>query len=171
LSESMGRDGGALGSREEEEASDNANAQFPDPALEGGAREYAQRVFPANCFGAEATLRGRIVVEEHESSSGLEPRAVHLELTREHDLFFLFTHSLDRRDFDDFASAQNLTVSFAEYPGVLARMLSGPSRDSSRLAPHLKAPPNEPARKPQSATLEFVQDIEYKLVNLLSVQA
>lgn len=87
-------------------------------------------------FGtSEVTLTGRVLV----LGEAEDPAVVRLELSMEQDVFFLFSHVMPAEDFPSFAEEQGITVSLAEYPGVLGRILTALAADRSSKFAHLRS--------------------------------
>ena len=55
-----------------------------------------------------------------------------IELTSENDLFFHYTHAIDEAGFKEMQEAQKLMVDFAEYTGVLIKMLNSCIKEPHR---------------------------------------
>ena len=89
--------------------------------------------------------------------------AIRVELTSENDLFFNYTHTLDSEGFRGVQEAQKLMVDFAGYPDVLMRMLDTCIKEPhSHLAVFVM-------QRGGRGHLDFIQNMEYKFVELLSV--
>ena len=86
-----------------------------------------------------------------------------VELTSEQDLFFHYTHSLTAAEYVAYAESQKLRAAFHEYPTVLIRMCNDCLREPNTFLAVLVQ--DAAAR---SARLDFIQNYEYKLVELLS---
>jgi len=140
-----------------------------DPSLSGGHRVVYEREVPlemrvqqANDHPQEAgTLEGvkvkLLLLGDDES-----PTALRVELTSENDLFFHYTHTLDAEGFQLVQEQQKLMVEFSEYPTVLIRMLNTCIREPhSHLAVFVM-------QRGGRAHLDFIQNMEYKFVELLS---
>ena len=90
------------------------------------------------------------------------PSAIRMELTSENDLFFNYTHTLEPDGFRTVQEAQKLMVEFGEYPSVLTRMLDTCIREPhSHLAVFVM-------QRGGKGHLDFIQNMEYKFVELLS---
>ena len=90
------------------------------------------------------------------------PSAIRMELTSENDLFFNYTHTLEPDGFRTVQEAQKLMVEFGEYPSVLTRMLDTCIREPhSHLAVFVM-------QRGGRGHLDFIQNMEYKFVELLS---
>ncbi len=90
-------------------------------------------------------------------------KALKIELSTETDLFFFYTHVCDLDQFQVVQDQQKLMVDFCDYANVLIRMLNN----------CIKEPHNHIAvflmQSDGRARLDFVQNMEYKFVELLSV--
>ncbi|KAL0481774.1 hypothetical protein AKO1_012437 [Acrasis kona] len=80
-----------------------------------------------------------------------------VELSSEADLFFHFTHSCNRDQYSALQQQQNLMVDFNSYPKMLAKMLN------SFLSIFVMG-------RDGKGQLNFVQNMEYKFVELLSLE-
>ncbi|KAJ9521795.1 hypothetical protein QJQ45_024657 [Haematococcus lacustris] len=85
-----------------------------------------------------------------------------VELSSEANLFFHYTHTMDARLFAAVQESQRLLVDFNDYPTVLLRMLHSCVREPHLQIAVLVMQPNGEAR------LDFIQNMEYKFVELLS---
>ena len=87
---------------------------------------------------------------------------VKIELTSENDLFFHYTHIVDVDDFRRMQEQQKLMIEFSEYANVLIKMVNS----------CIKQPQNFLCvfvmSKDGSAKLDFIQNVEYKFIELLS---
>ena len=97
-------------------------------------------------------------VLEHRTAQGV----LKMELTSENDLFFHYTHSLDEQGFRLVQEQQKLMVDFAEYAAVLIRMLNTCIKEPLQ---HLAV---FVMQRGGRAHLDFIQNMEYKFVELLS---
>ena len=163
----------AMTSRDQE---DSVLAQFDfsaieemDPSLSGGHRVIYDREVPFE-------LRVQQVADTPQEVGTLEavkvkllllgdderPTTVKMELTSENDLFFHYTHTLDEAGFRLIQEQQKLMVDFPEYPTVLIRMLNTCIKEPhSHLAVFVM-------QRGGRAHLDFIQNMEYKFVELLS---
>uniref|UniRef100_A0A7S1DPD2 Spindle assembly abnormal protein 6 N-terminal domain-containing protein n=2 Tax=Hemiselmis andersenii TaxID=464988 RepID=A0A7S1DPD2_HEMAN len=90
------------------------------------------------------------------------PLTLRIELTSENDLFFHFNHNLDEHGFRQVQEHQKLMVDFPEYSNVLIRMLNNCIKEPhSHLAVFV-------IEREGLARLDFIQNMEYKFVELLS---
>lgn len=88
---------------------------------------------------------------------------VKVELSTESDLFFLYSHTCDHESFQLMQEQQKLMVDFADYANVLIRMLNNCIKEPhNHLAVYLMQADGR-------ARLDFIQNMEYKFVELLSV--
>uniref|UniRef100_K3WI06 Spindle assembly abnormal protein 6 N-terminal domain-containing protein n=1 Tax=Globisporangium ultimum (strain ATCC 200006 / CBS 805.95 / DAOM BR144) TaxID=431595 RepID=K3WI06_GLOUD len=89
--------------------------------------------------------------------------AVKVELSTESDLFFLYVHTCDVDAFHVMQDQQKLMIEFADYANVLIRMLNNCIKEPhNHLAVYLMQADGR-------ARLDFIQNMEYKFVELLSV--
>lgn len=89
--------------------------------------------------------------------------AVKVELSTESDLFFLYSHTCDLEAFQAMQEQQKLMIDFADYANVLIRMLNNCIKEPhNHLAVYLMQADGR-------ARLDFIQNMEYKFVELLSV--
>ncbi|GAX76205.1 hypothetical protein CEUSTIGMA_g3649.t1 [Chlamydomonas eustigma] len=85
-----------------------------------------------------------------------------VELSSESNLFFHYAHEMDAKGFQAMQESQRLMVTFTDYPTVLLRMLNQCIKDPHiQLAVFVMQPNGE-------ARMDFIQNMEYKFVELLS---
>jgi hypothetical protein len=85
-----------------------------------------------------------------------------MELSSESNLFFHYVHEMDITAFKSLQESQRLMVNFPDYPAVLLRMLNQCVKEPHiHLAVFVMQPSGE-------ARLDFIQNMEYKFVELLS---
>jgi len=90
------------------------------------------------------------------------PHSARIELASENDVFFHFMHVIDEVGFQMMQEQQKLMVDFPEYPNVLIKMLNAAIKEPhSHLAVFVM-------ERDGSARLDFIQNMEYKFVELLS---
>jgi hypothetical protein len=90
------------------------------------------------------------------------PHHIKLELSSENDLFFHYLHAVDDAAFRMMQEEQKLMIDFAEYSSVLVRMLNSCIKEPhSFLAVFIM-------QHDGRARLDFIQNIEYKFIELLS---
>jgi len=91
------------------------------------------------------------------------PISLRVELTSENDLFFYYLHNLDEEGFHLLQKTQRLTVTYTEYPNVLIRMFNNCIKEPhGHLAVFFM-------QRDGSARLDFIQNMEYKFVELMSL--
>lgn len=87
---------------------------------------------------------------------------VRVELSSEADLFFHYLHVIDEVSFRKVQEQQKLMINFLDYANVMIRMLNACIRDpQTHMAIFLMHGDND-------ARLDFIQNMEYKFVELLS---
>ena len=87
---------------------------------------------------------------------------VKIELTSENDLFFHYTHIVDEDSFRHMQENQKLMIEFGDYTNILIKMVNSCIKEPhSFLAVFIMNPDG-------SAKLDFIQNIEYKFIELLS---
>ena len=141
-----------------------------DPSLANGHRVFYEREVPFELrtatgteepqeVGALEAIKVRILAVGPEGAySGLR-----IELTSENNLFFHYAHELDAAEFGKLQEAQRLMVEFTEYPAVIVRNLNHCVKEPhSHLAVFVMT-------KDGGGRLDFVQNMEYKFVELLSL--
>jgi len=141
-----------------------------DPSLTNGYRLLYDREVPLE-------IRSVRVLGEKTSSGVLEsikvkmlvlgsddaPQSIRIELSSEADLFFLFVHVIDEDVYAGVQNQQKLMVDFPDYPNVLIRMLNACIRE-----PHVHLAIFTMVGAGHEGTLEFIQNMEYKFVELMS---
>jgi len=141
-----------------------------DPSLSDGYRLIYDREVPMEIRSVpiigEKTNTGvleSIKVKMLILGSDDSPQSIRLEISSEADLFFAFLHIIDEEIYQDIQNDQNLVVSFADYPNVLIRMLNACIRE-----PHAHLAIFTMVSSAQEGTLEFIQNMEYKFLELMS---
>jgi len=141
-----------------------------DPSLTEGHKVVYEREVPFELrinsggrnpeeVGSLESVKAKILVLGEENS----PENIRLELSSENDLFFYYTHDVNEMTFKEIQNEQRIVVDFEEYLGVLVRMLNSCIKEpNSYLAVLIM-------NKEGSAKLEFIQNIQYKFVELLSL--
>ena len=85
-----------------------------------------------------------------------------VELTSENDLFFHYTHLIDEDSFRAMQETQKLMIEFNDYPNILVKMVNSCIKEPhSFLAVFIMS-------RDGTAKLDFIQNIEYKFIELLS---
>ncbi|CAD7936671.1 unnamed protein product [Amoebophrya sp. A120] len=91
-----------------------------------------------------------------------QPNHIRIELTSENDLFFHYTHSVDEQGFRQMQESQKLMIDFPDYCSVVIKMLNNCIKEPhSFLAVFVM-------QRDGHARLDFIQNMEYKFVELLS---
>lgn len=90
------------------------------------------------------------------------PTAVRLELSSEADLFFHYMHIVDAKEFGKIQESQKLVVDFVDYAAILIRMLNNCIKE-----PHVHLAILTVYRDMDEARLDFIQNMEYKFVELM----
>lgn len=87
---------------------------------------------------------------------------VKIELTSENDLFFHYTHIVDEDSFRHMQENQKLMIEFPDYTNILVKMVNSCIKEPhSFLAVFIM-------NRDGTAKLDFIQNIEYKFIELLS---
>jgi hypothetical protein len=141
-----------------------------DPSLQGGYRMVYNREVPcemrmqvsdeaAQEVGTLEAIKAKVLV----LGSDAEPEAVRVELCSENDMFFHFTHAVDAASFKTLQEEQSLMIDFSEYANVLSRMLNKAIQEpQTHLAVFIM-------HRDGHARLDFIQNLEYKFIELLTV--
>ncbi|KAG2387982.1 hypothetical protein C9374_000832 [Naegleria lovaniensis] len=143
-----------------------------DPSLAEGHRVIFDKEIPIELrtqdqnesesdLGTLEAIRVKILILEGEVE---DDASVKLELTSEADLFFHFTHSMGRRDFLALQQSQKLMVDFPNYPKMLSKMLNACIKEPESFLCILIM------ERDGKGHLNFVQNMEYKFVELLSLE-
>ena len=104
-------------------------------------------------------LRCKILLGGDESN----PAQIRLELLCENDLFFHFTSDIDEETFKIMQESQKLTVKFIEFSNLVKRLFNNCINEpQSYIAVFIM-------QKEGTARLDFIQNIEYKFIELLSI--
>lgn len=141
-----------------------------DPSLAEGHRQTYDRNVPfelriqdissgAQEVGTLESIRVKILV----LGDSMSPANLRIELVSENDLFFHYVHSIDEGGFRSMQDRQKLMIDYSEYSAVLTRMLDSCVKEPSAfLAVFIM-------HRDGHAHLDFIQNIEYKFVELLSI--
>mmetsp|Transcript_20676 Transcript_20676/g.24852 ORF Transcript_20676/g.24852 Transcript_20676/m.24852 type:complete len:236 (-) Transcript_20676:523-1230(-) len=152
-----------------EKTMDLSSFDEQDPSLAEGHHIFYEREVPFELRSAEGSeapqevgsleaIKVKILIHGDDAN----PSSVRVELTSESNLFFFYYHELDEPGFRHLQEGQKLMVDFAEYPSVLLRMLNHCIKEPhSHLAVFVM-------HRDGSARLDFIQNMEYKFVELLS---
>eukprot|EP00928_Gymnodinium_smaydae_P014715 TRINITY_DN15416_c0_g2_i1.p2 TRINITY_DN15416_c0_g2~~TRINITY_DN15416_c0_g2_i1.p2 ORF type:complete len:254 (-),score=56.62 TRINITY_DN15416_c0_g2_i1:37-798(-) len=140
-----------------------------DPSLAEGHRVVYDREVPFELrvqdaetgpqeVGTLEAIRCKMLALGDESS----PQHCRIELTSENDLFFHYTHSVDEQGFRSMQEHQKLMIDFPDYISVVIKMLNNCIKEPhSYLAVFVM-------QRDGQARLDFIQNMEYKFVELLS---
>ncbi|CEL93927.1 unnamed protein product [Vitrella brassicaformis CCMP3155] len=91
------------------------------------------------------------------------PQHVRVDLTSENDLFFHYTHSVNESSFRGMQEAQKLMIEFPDYMNVLVKMLNSCIKSPHSFLAVLLL------KRDGKAQLDIIQNMEYKFVELLSL--
>ena len=140
-----------------------------DPSLADGHRILYDREVPFELriqdsdtgpqeVGTLEAIKVKILVLGEDEN----PEQVRVELSSENDMFFHYTHNIDEMVFAKIQENQKLMVEYPDYPNILIKMLNSCIKEPhSFLAVFIM-------QKDGSARLDFIQNMEYKFVELLS---
>jgi hypothetical protein len=143
-----------------------------DPSLSDGHKVYFDKDIPLE-------LRAQDTVDSNSQSVGTleairvkiltlgednQLYDVRVELTSESDLFFHYTHSCDRNVFTQMKKSQDLMVDYNNYPKILAKMLMSCIKDPEAFLCIFVI------GRDGNAQMTFVQNMEYKFVELLTLE-
>ncbi|GLD94223.1 hypothetical protein PINS_up002834 [Pythium insidiosum] len=119
-------------------------------------------VRPSSALANLSINRSTLTTADDQGEEG-DIQAVKVELSTESDLFFLYAHTCDAETFQLMQDQQKLMIDFADYANVLIRMLNNCIKEPhNHLAVYLMQADGR-------ARLDFIQNMEYKFVELLSV--
>mmetsp|Transcript_13098 Transcript_13098/g.35669 ORF Transcript_13098/g.35669 Transcript_13098/m.35669 type:complete len:256 (+) Transcript_13098:222-989(+) len=154
---------------EVEEVSPFDTLEDLDPSLVNGYQLFYEREVPFELrsaqgidmpteLGALEAIRVKILVKGQPE----QLESIKIELASEANLFFHYAHEMDASAFAKMQESQRLMVEYHDYPTVLLRMLNQCIREPHiHLAVFVMHPTGE-------ARLDFIQNMEYKFVELLS---
>ena len=140
-----------------------------DPSLSEGHRLLYDREVPFELrledqngpqeVASFEAIRCKILLGGEENN----PYQIRIELSCENDLFFHFTSDIDEEAFKVMQENQKLTVNFNEYSNLTKRLLNNCINEpQSYIAVFIM-------QKEGTARLDFIQNIEYKFIELLSI--
>lgn len=143
------------------------DAKTVDPSTAGGFRVIYDRELSPEVRSSQArdsigdlrSLKIRVLIKGAEDA----PEAVTAELTDDDDIHFLFQHTLDEHGFVDVQQNQRLMIQFSGYAPLLIQMLNACIKDPHRCLAVMYIEDDGTAR------LDFIQNMEYKFVELLSL--
>uniref|UniRef100_A0A7R9VLS3 Spindle assembly abnormal protein 6 N-terminal domain-containing protein n=1 Tax=Chlamydomonas euryale TaxID=1486919 RepID=A0A7R9VLS3_9CHLO len=150
-------------------AFDYPSIEAMDPSLVDGLQMFYEREAPFEIrsgtdvaspteVGALEAVRVKILVK----ADGGALTRVRVELSSESNLFFHYAHDMDADKFKAMQQSQKLMVNFPDYPTVLLRMVNNCIRE-----PHINLAVLV-MQHTGEARLDFIQNMEYKFVELLS---
>lgn len=141
-----------------------------DPSLGEGHRLLYEREVPFELriqedsrnpqeVGTLESIKVKILILGEETN----PHHIKVELTSENDLFFHYVFSNDEGSFAALQESQRLMVDFAELPSILVRMLNSCIKEPHTYLAVLIM------HRDGTARLDFIQNIEFKFIELLSL--
>mmetsp|Transcript_31656 Transcript_31656/g.53439 ORF Transcript_31656/g.53439 Transcript_31656/m.53439 type:complete len:227 (+) Transcript_31656:205-885(+) len=150
---------------------DLSSIQDLDPSIADGHRVVYDREVPfelrtvdsnegTHDVGTLESIKTKVLImgDEH------NPTSVRVEVSSENDLFFHYQHAMDEIQFRSVSESQKLMVDFHEYANLLMRMLNNCIKEPhSHLAIFMMLADGK-------ARLDFIQNMEYKFVELLSLE-
>lgn len=150
---------------------DPATLAESDPSLASGHRVFYEREVPfelRTADGLEEPDEVGVLEAIKVKILGIGPEGAYtglrVELTSESNIFFHYVHELDQAGFRKMQEGQRLMVAFGDYPAVILRELDRCVKEPhAHLAIFVMM-------KDGSARLDFVQNVEYKFVELLSLK-
>ena len=105
------------------------------------------------------TLRSKILTKEENNI----PTQIRIELSSQNDLFFHFTSNIDEETYKVMKEKQKLTVDYDGFTNLLKKLFNNCINEpQSFIAVFIM-------QKEGTARLDFIQNIEYKFIELLSV--
>eukprot|EP00759_Apiculatamorpha_spiralis_P050149 PhF_6_TR4505/c2_g2_i3/m.6263 len=140
-----------------------------DPSLSEGHRLIYDREVPFDLRTYETQTQGAVGTVEGVKvkvlALGEEPRleALRVELSSESDLFFHYTCDVTELGFEQLRQDQKLTCDFASFSSMLLRLLNKCIRETQAYICILVL------ERDGTALLELVQNMEYKVVELLAL--
>ena len=148
---------------------DFTDIEEKDPSLSEGHKMLYDREVPFELrledsngpkeVASFESLRCKILLGGVENN----PIQIRIELSCENDLFFHFTSDIDEETFKIMQENQKLTVNFAEFSSLVKKLFNNCINDpQSYIAVFIM-------QKEGTARLDFIQNIEYKFIELLSV--
>ena len=148
---------------------DFTDIEEKDPSLSEGHKMLYDREVPFELrledsngpqeVASFESLRCKILLGGVENN----PIQIRIELSCENDLFFHFTSDIDEETFKIMQENQKLTVNFVEFSGLVKKLFNNCINDpQSYIAVFIM-------QKEGTARLDFIQNIEYKFIELLSV--
>lgn len=152
-----------------------ASMEEMDPSLADGFRAIYDREVPLELrvqesvdgpqqVGTMEALKVKVLVQGDDEG----PICVRVEMSSESDLFYYYAHTQNEAGFQVMQENQKLMVDFPEYPNVLIRMFNDCLKEpQSHLAVFVM---QQQAGGERTGHLDFIRNMEYKFVELMSVQ-
>ena len=148
---------------------DFSKIEEKDPSLSEGHKMLYDREVPFELrlednngpqeVASFEALRCKILLKNEDNSQF----QIRIELSCENDLFFHFTSDIDEEIFKMMQENQKLTVNFTEYSNLVKRLFNNCINEpQSYIAVFIM-------QKEGTARLDFIQNIEYKFIELLSI--
>ena len=149
---------------------DFSQLEDADPSCADGSRVFYEREVPFELrsvdgleipeeVGTLEAVRVKICVQGPDGAY----TNVKIELCSESNLFFHYTHDLDTAAYAALQEGQRLMVDFKDYPAVIQRNLNNCIKQPHAFLAVLVM------QKTGGARLDFIQNMEYKFVELLSI--
>lgn len=139
-----------------------------DPSLSGGYKVVYDREIPLEVryersdeelrHGSIETIKMKLLILGREE----EPISIRLEISSEADLFFHYCHDLEPNGYRKVQEGQKLIMDFSGYAEIIVRMLNACVRE-----PHAHTAVFTMYSE-TDARLDFIQNMEYKFVELMS---
>lgn len=79
--------------------------------------------------GSRETVTFKILMRGHSED---EPETFKVEISSDHDYFFLYRHMIDKYKFEEAKRAQRLKVNFIDYPTMLIKMINNCIKDPQK---------------------------------------
>ncbi|CAD7696378.1 unnamed protein product, partial [Ostreobium quekettii] len=122
-------------------------------------RAYDGANFPTE-VGSVESLQVKVLV----AGEIKRPESIKIEITSENNLFFHYVHEMNKEGFAEMAEAQRLVIDFAEYGSLLVRLIASCLKEPQAFLGVMVFTRDKAAR------LDFIQNMEHKFVELLSLK-
>jgi hypothetical protein len=139
-----------------------------DPSLIGGYVPVYDREVPTDIRIADSlhgsdsgtldSLRVKVLV----LGEGQNLSTLKIEISSESDLFFHYSHVVNTSTYREIQETQRLMIDFPDYPSVVIKMLNNCIKEPNGFMSVLSVNDQGTGR------LDFIQNVEYKLVELMS---
>eukprot|EP01060_Flectonema_neradi_P020752 TRINITY_DN2824_c3_g1_i1.p1 TRINITY_DN2824_c3_g1~~TRINITY_DN2824_c3_g1_i1.p1 ORF type:complete len:257 (+),score=53.90 TRINITY_DN2824_c3_g1_i1:37-807(+) len=140
-----------------------------DPSLSDGHRTLYNREVPfelrtqesaekPNDVGTTEGVKVKVLAMGEESG----PTSLRIELSSECDLFFQYTCNINQHGYEDLKHEQDLQCDLKDFTHTLMRMLNKCIKESTSYALLI-------LQREGNAVLQFIQNMEYKFVQLLQL--